>query len=232
MTRYYALYYLGSAESWEMSMKSLRAFSLLFAAISMPAAAAVMVQTAAGDWSKLPQLSQRGYNHLSEKMQAKLYEIAESKQCPSFTLNQGRLDLRIGFATQYATDGTLSRLILPKLNCPEAESVAGGAVLEMIQAGDYAPTGKSVNGWYQGTLGFTFAGDTARNIGVVQTAAQPGAVKGPDPDETVCEKVEVIGTRLASNRVCMTRAQWAEQKRLTREEIDRVQTQRPCKDTC
>jgi hypothetical protein len=28
----------------------------------------------------------------------------------------------------------------------------------------------------------------------------------------------------------MTRAQWAEQKRLDREEISRVQTQRGCKD--
>ena len=212
-------------------MNSLRALSLLVAALSVPAAA-VTVESATGDWTKLPQLSQRGYDHLSEKMQAKLYEIAESKQCPSFALNQGRLDLRIGFATQYAPDGTLSRLILPKLGCPEAESVAGGAVLEMIQAGDYAPTGKSANGWYQGTLGFTFAGDTARNVGVVQVAAQPGSVKGPDPNETVCEKVEVIGTRLTSNRVCMSRAQWAEQKRLSREEIDRVQTQRGCKDTC
>jgi hypothetical protein len=208
-------------------MKTLYLVSSLLIAVAMPAAA-VTVESATGDWSKLPQMSQRGYDHLSEKMQAELYEIAESKQCPSFTLNQGRLDLRMGFATQYAADGSLSRLILPKLDCPEAESVVGGAVLEMIQAGDYAPTGRSANGWYQGTLGFTFAGKSALDPGVVQAAAQPGAVKGPDPTETICEKVERIGTRLISDRVCMTRAQWAEQKRLTREEIDKDQTQRGC----
>jgi hypothetical protein len=189
---------------------------------------AVTVETASGDWTKLPQLEQRGYGHLTEKMQAKLFEIAESKQCPAFALNQGWLNFRIGFATQYAADGTLSRLVLPKLNCPGAESVAGGAVLEMIQAGDYAPTGKSGNGWYQGTLGFSFAGQVARDPGVVKVAAQPGTVKGPDPTEVVCEKVEVIGTRLASNRVCMTRAQWAEQKRQNRDEVERVQTRRDC----
>jgi len=212
-------------------MKTLYKLALLLTAVSVPAAA-VTVESATGDWTKLPQLSQRGYEHLSEKMQAKLYEIAESRQCPAFALNQGRLDFRIGFATQYAPDGSLSRLLLPRLNCAEAESVAGGAVLEMIQAGDYAPTGKSANGWYQGTLGFTFTGKSARDPGVVQVAAQPGAVKGSNPDEILCEKVEVIGTRLASNRVCMTRAQWAEQKRLTRQEIDKVQTQRGCRDTC
>lgn len=213
-------------------MRTLCALSLLVAAVAPMPAGAVTVEAASGDWSKLPQLSQRGYDHLSEKMQAKLYEIAESKRCPAFALNQGRLDFRVGFATQYASDGTLSRLILPQLDCAEALSVAGGTILEMIQAGDYAPTGKSANGWYQGTLGFTFAGDKARNIGVVQTAAQPGAVKVLDPNEVVCEKVEVIGTRLGSSRTCMTRAQWAESKRLDRQEIEKMQTQRPCKDTC
>jgi hypothetical protein len=212
-------------------MRTLWTFSLVLVAISTPAAA-VTVETASGDWSKLPQMSQRGYDHLSEKMQAKLYEIAESKQCPSFTLNQGRLNFRIGFAAQYAVDGSFSRLILPKLDCPEAESVTGGAILEMIQAGDYAPTGKSGNGWYQGTLGFTFAGAAARDPGIVQAGAQPGAVKGPDPTETVCEKVGVIGTRLATKRVCMTRAEWALKKRNDRDEIERVQTQRGCKDLC
>lgn len=212
-------------------MRVLRTLSLLLAAAST-SAAAVTVETATGDWSKLPQLEQRGFDHLSEKMQAKLYQIADSRQCPAFALKEGRLDFRIGFAAQYASDGRLSRLVLPKLDCPEAESVAGGALLEMIQSGDYAPTGKSGNGWYQGTIGFTFAGEAGRNVAVVETQGQPGAVKGPDQNETVCEKVEVIGSRLASNRVCMTRAQWAEQKRLNRQEIERVQTQRPCKDIC
>lgn len=212
-------------------MRTLCAFSLLLAAASA-AAEPVAVESASGDWSKLPQLEQRGYAHLTEKMQAKLYEIAESKQCPAFTLDQGRLNVRIGFATQYAADGTLSRLILPKLDCPEAESVAGGALLEMIQAGDYAPTGKSANGWYQGTLGFSFASQAARDPAVAKVAAQPGLLKSTDPNEVVCEKVEQIGTRLVSDRVCMSRAQWAEQKRLTRQEIERVQTQRPCKDVC
>jgi len=78
-------------------MNSLRGLSLLVAALSVPAAA-VTVETATGDWTKLPQLSQRGYNHLNEKMQAKLYEIAESKQCPAFGLKEGRLDFSVTFA--------------------------------------------------------------------------------------------------------------------------------------
>src|SRR5215208_4077433 len=159
-------------------MKSFCALPFLIVAATA-AAATVSVEVANGDWSKLPQLSQRGYAHLNEKMMAKLYEIADSKQCPSFALNQGRLDFRIGFAVQYGADGNLTRVILPRLECPEAESVAGGALLEMLQSGDYAPSGKSRNGWYQGTLGFSFAGKAALDPAVARIAAQPGAVKGP-----------------------------------------------------
>jgi len=212
-------------------MHKLSMLSLLLAAASTPVAGAVTVESATGDWSKLPVLSQRGYAHFNEKMQAKLFEIAASKSCPAFQLNQGRLDFRITFATQYAGDGTLSKLVLPKLDCAEAESVAGGAVLEMLQAGDYAPSGNSRNGWYQGEIGFSFTGDQARNPAVV-TASNPQTQKlvnsTADPNEIVCEKIHVIGSRLEVNRVCMSRAQWTEQERLNREEVNRAQTQRGC----
>ena len=52
-----------------------------------------------------------------------------------------------------------------------------------------------------------------------------------DPNEIVCERQEETGSRLSSVRVCKTRAQWAEDRRLTRQEIEQVQTQRGCKDT-
>lgn len=216
-------------------MRMIAGLALLMAAVGS-SAAAVNVEVATGDWSKLPQLSQRGYEHLNEKMQAKLYEIAKAEQCPSFKLIQDRLSMRLSFAVQYGDDGTLRRVILPKLECAEAESVAGGALLEMLQAGDYGPTGKSRNGWYQGTLGFSFAGDSAREPSIAQTKAQQaattqqGSVTATDPNEVLCEKAEEIGTRLVVKRVCMTRAQWAEQKRASRDVIERLQTQRGCKD--
>lgn len=218
-------------------MRMIGIISFLAAAAASPAGA-VTVEAANGDWSTLPQLSQRGYQHLSEKMQAKLYEIASSQQCNSFVPTQGRLDLKMTFAVQYAPDGSLSRVVLPQLNCPEAEGVAGGMLLEMVQAGDYAATGKSANGWYQGTLGFTFAGDRATepSVAILNHKQAPttkmGSVTGTDPNEVLCEKVEEIGTRLVANRTCMSRAKWAEQKRLSRDVIERIQVQRGCKDVC
>ena len=130
-------------------------FLLALAAASAPP---VTVEAAVGDWSQLPQLSNRGYDHLNTKMMVKLHEIASQKQCrlPGYLGN--RLDLRISFAAQFDPDGTLRRILIPKLDCPEAEGVLGGALLEMMEGGDYRPTGKNADGWYQGKLTFGFEG--------------------------------------------------------------------------
>jgi hypothetical protein len=64
----------------------------------------------------------------------------------------------------------------------------------------------------------------ARPITVV--GAQPSR-KAPDPNEVVCEKEQDTSSRLIINKVCMTRSQWAEQRRLDRQEIDKAQTLRP-----
>lgn len=55
------------------------------------------------------------------------------------------------------------------------------------------------------------------------------APKARNMDEVVCEKTEVIGSRLATKKVCMTRAQWAERRRADQQEIERAQTMRGTK---
>ncbi|HEY6048799.1 MAG TPA: hypothetical protein VIV07_07115 [Sphingomicrobium sp.] len=52
--------------------------------------------------------------------------------------------------------------------------------------------------------------------------------KAPDPDEVVCEKQQDPSSRLVSHRVCKTRAEWAEQRRLQQQEIYQIQIQRGC----
>ena len=47
-----------------------------------------------------------------------------------------------------------------------------------------------------------------------------------NPDEVVCEKIEVPGSRLIAKKVCLTRAQWAERKLQERSDLDQMQTQR------
>ena len=60
-------------------------------------------------------------------------------------------------------------------------------------------------------------------------AAAPAEEKKPpakDPNRIICEKQEVLGSRLATKRICMTAAEWEIRRREDREAIDKAQTNR------
>lgn len=58
--------------------------------------------------------------------------------------------------------------------------------------------------------------------------APPAEAKGKvaDQDKIICEKQEVLGSRLATRRVCMTRSQWADLRHQNRQEIEKIQVLR------
>ena len=49
----------------------------------------------------------------------------------------------------------------------------------------------------------------------------------PDPSEMVCQRVEVLGSRLAVKKVCMTRSQWDDSRRQDRQAVEKAQAS-PC----
>jgi hypothetical protein len=63
---------------------------------------------------------------------------------------------------------------------------------------------------------------------IAQTAA-PTQSKPQVDNQKICQKVEVIGSRIASKRVCMTRAEWDDARLQDRQALERVQTQRGMK---
>ena len=67
--------------------------------------------------------------------------------------------------------------------------------------------------------------------GTIASAKPPKDVEAPvsaSGEKLVCQNVEELGSRLRSHRECKTKAQWAEERRINREMIDRTQTQRVC----
>jgi hypothetical protein len=55
-------------------------------------------------------------------------------------------------------------------------------------------------------------------------AAESGTKKDKkDPDRLICRSEEVLGSRLAKNKRCLTAAQWDEERRAQRTLIDRAQ---------
>jgi hypothetical protein len=57
-------------------------------------------------------------------------------------------------------------------------------------------------------------------------AQQQAAKPARDPNEIVCERQQELGSRIASARVCKTRAEWAEERRAQRADVDKAQMQR------
>ena len=111
-------------------MKRLLALPLFLATL---AAAGPMpkVEVATGDWSQLPPLQSRNYDHLQSNVMQRLWEIAHTKTCTIPGYSIGNLDFRMSFAAQYNPDGSVARVIVPKLDCPEAEAILAGALVEM-----------------------------------------------------------------------------------------------------
>jgi invasion protein IalB len=75
-------------------------------------------------------------------------------------------------------------------------------------------------------LAIPAAAQTSTTTGPAPAAASD---KAEDPNKMICEKQEVIGSRLGTRRVCRTRAQWADLQLQDRQEVERVQVQRGMK---
>ncbi|MCF2515952.1 hypothetical protein LVY65_12890 [Sphingomonas sp. G124] len=56
-------------------------------------------------------------------------------------------------------------------------------------------------------------------------AAEVKKTDNKDPNRIICEKQEVVGSRLATKKICMTAAEWDDRKREDREAIDKGQRQ-------
>jgi hypothetical protein len=65
------------------------------------------------------------------------------------------------------------------------------------------------------------------SVGMAPTAASPQeeSARRPayDPDRVVCESIKITGSRLGRQRVCMTAEQWSEERRQTRQGVERLQ---------
>ena len=63
---------------------------------------------------------------------------------------------------------------------------------------------------------------------VAQTSAarQSGTGANYDPEQIICRSIDNTGSRLSRSRLCMTRAQWDEHRRTTRQILEQTQSNR------
>jgi hypothetical protein len=63
----------------------------------------------------------------------------------------------------------------------------------------------------------------ALSIATAAPTEQPKSKAPLDPNEKICESQSIVGSRLATRRVCATRAEWAESRKRDREETEKAQ---------
>jgi hypothetical protein len=56
-------------------------------------------------------------------------------------------------------------------------------------------------------------------------AIAQAATKAADPNQKICQVITPVGSRLATKKVCATRAEWEDKKRQDREATEKAQTQ-------
>jgi hypothetical protein len=70
------------------------------------------------------------------------------------------------------------------------------------------------------------AGTAFAQPGSAPTSPNGAGASGSDPDQMICRSIREIGSRLSRSRVCKTRAQWEEDRRQLRQNIDQSQSNR------
>ena len=66
----------------------------------------------------------------------------------------------------------------------------------------------------------------AKAAGEAPSAAAPAKAGDEGKNKVECRRIEVVGTRLSSKRVCKTRGEWDAEIAADRQALDRSQTQR------
>lgn len=133
-------------------MRILLTFALLASSVGAPAAS---IESASGDWSGLPAMKIKGAQRISAEAITRIHEAVAAPDCSIPGQTPRRLDMRVPFAVQFAPDGTPNRVVIQRLGCAAVESVIGGAVLRLVEAGEFQPSGENEEGWYRGEISFS-----------------------------------------------------------------------------
>lgn len=135
-------------------MKHLIAAALVFAAAP---AAAQTIESATGDWSDIPVMSQLSGRSIDTGAVAALSELVRRGQCTLPGQHGRDVDMNVPFLVLFNDNGSVDRLVVHSLGCPRAEGMVAWGLLRLIRAGGFTPPGHRRQGWFRGEVGFSFS---------------------------------------------------------------------------
>ena len=124
-----------------------------FLALAGPATAQ-RVEVAEGDWSNLPLMRFTDIQAISPAVVLKVQELGTNGECALAGVSKRRIDMTVPFLVRFSPAGSVEHVVLRKLGCAKAEGVLAAALLSMLKAGTFKPTGKNLTGWYRSELSF------------------------------------------------------------------------------
>jgi hypothetical protein len=90
---------------------------------------------------------------ISPEVVLKVQELVTSGECTLAGVSKRRIDMTVPFIVRFSPAGRGACRSAQARLC-KAEGVLAGAVLGLLKAGTFKPTGKNLTGWYRSELSF------------------------------------------------------------------------------
>jgi hypothetical protein len=183
---------------------------MLIGVMALAAATAAPAPVTVGKFNEtaFPKAVLRERRMPQEELTARADIIMKAKVCSFPGQTVDRYAITVPYAVLLQPSGTITKVVVRDVGCPDLEILTGQVANELGKAGDFKPTGAAGDQWYIGEVFYGHGGqDLARTV--------------TDDDKLICEeRKRATGSNLAMQRDCRTAAQW-QVYRLERERMRR-----------
>ena len=134
-------------------MRPLLLTALLALTATPLAAQRVEVADADNDWADFPTLAKSMTVNLGDGTMADVDRLVAAGKCKTIG-NKKRIRMQIPFLVQFGDKGSVDRVMLKRIGCPEVESIAASAALYAAQDGRIRQGSGNAAGWYRGLVNY------------------------------------------------------------------------------
>lgn len=122
------------------------------ATFALPATAQ-RIEVADGDWSDFPALAKSQTVNLGDGAMADIDRLVAAGKCDKIG-NKKRIRMEIPFIAQFSENGSVERVMLQRIGCPEVETIAANAAYYAAKGGMIKAGTSNAAGWYRGLVSY------------------------------------------------------------------------------
>ena len=130
---------------------------LIAAAIAAASANQVTVEAGRANWNNYPAASLAPRQLPTPAMVTQVETLLRERTCRISGQRAEEFDIDVPYLAFVEPNGTLSRVVVADMGCPELETLVGEVILSRAQAGDFRPTGAPEAQWYASNINFNLS---------------------------------------------------------------------------